>query len=1256
MKSKKTDSLVLLATVVLTTGIFVLDLLTPLGVAIWVFYMLPLLIVSRATERLTPFILAAVCTVLIALGFIYSPPGVKLYLAFINRLMGVGVLWTMAVLLVHRSKMEETQKEHENLLRKIIESEPECVKLVSPDGTILEMNPAGLAMIEADSPEQVLGKSIYGIVTPEYRSVFKELTEGVFRGESQMLEFEMVGLKGTHYWLETHAAPLRNQKGEITTLLGITRDITERKRAEKALQVSEERLQLAITGAGMGTWHWDIANDELMWSDRCKAIFGIPLDTPMSYERFLDALHPEDRERANQAVMDALNNRTEYDIEYRTVWRDGSIHWVTAKGRGYYDGSGNAVRMEGIALDITNRKLIEQERESLLHRNTSLVKALGEIVYDWIVPTDELFWGGEFTNVLGYSEEEMGKDTKSWTDRVHPEDLGRVLNEVENAVKQQRLYDLEYRFRNRDGSYRWMHDRGVPHCDAEGKLQRIIGVFRDITERKQAEKALREKENLLSESQRIAHIGGWSWDLTGPIIWTDETYRIYGVSPETFTPTVESLVNLVHPEDRPAMQQWIEACAAGEKPRELQFRAIPPDGSVRFLSGHGELMYDAENKPACMSGTVQDITDRKRAEEAMRESEARYIRAVNGANDGIWEWTPATGEDYLSPRWKQWLGYQDHELPNVQESFFNQIHQDDQSRVSEAVRAHLEERKPYEIELRMRCKSGEYRWFYARGQATWDEQGQPLRMAGSITDITERKQAEQRLEQNRALLLAFVEQAPAAVAMLDTNLRYVAASRRWVEDYNLGGRKLIGQRHYDIFPEIWHRKDWQDVHQRCLAGAVERREEDPFVREDGTTNWLRWEVRPWHDEDERIGGIMIFSEDITERKRTEAALRESEEKFRILAETSVAAIFVFHGEQLRYANPAATTISGYANDELLNLRFWDIIHPEFRELVRQRGLARQRDEMIPTRYEVKILTKEGDERWVDFGGGLMMFEGKPAAIGVAFDITDRKLAEEALHKAYDELEIKVAERTNELMEANIKLKEVDRLKSEFLATMSHELRTPLNSIIGFTGILLQGLSGEINEEQRKQLSMVYGSAKHLLNLINDILDLSRIESGKVEVSMQRFMIKDVVSEVAHSLAPMISQKGLRLITEILDEPLEIFSDRKKVFQILLNLVNNAVKFTERGEIRTACKADHNNLEVTVSDTGVGIKKENMKLLFEAFRQIDGTSQRRYEGAGLGLHLCQRMVTLLGGRIWVESEYGKGSRFTFTLPLRPMEEK
>lgn len=257
---------------------------------------------------------------------------------------------------------------------------------------------------------------------------------------------------------------------------------------------------------------------------------------------------------------------------------------------------------------------------------------------------------------------------------------------------------------------------------------------------------------------------------------------------------------------------------------------------------------------------------------------------------------------------------------------------------------------------------------------------------------------------------------------------------------------------------------------------------------------------------------------------------------------------------------------------------------------------------------------------------------------------------DALEQARNNLEQKVKERTKELAQANTRLKEADRLKSEFLATMSHELRTPLNSIIGFVGIVSKGIAGEINEEQGKQLSMAYNSAKHLLSLINDILDLSRIESGKLEISMERFKIQEVVSEVSQSLSPLISQRGLRLVTAIPNETPEIYSDRKRVLQVLLNIVNNAVKFTNEGEIKIECNMDNDNLEVSVSDTGIGIKKENMEYLFEAFRQIDGTARRRYDGAGLGLHLCRKLLVLLGGKIWAESEYGKGTKFTFTLPL------
>ncbi|MCF6290934.1 MAG: ATP-binding protein [Desulfobacterales bacterium] len=263
---------------------------------------------------------------------------------------------------------------------------------------------------------------------------------------------------------------------------------------------------------------------------------------------------------------------------------------------------------------------------------------------------------------------------------------------------------------------------------------------------------------------------------------------------------------------------------------------------------------------------------------------------------------------------------------------------------------------------------------------------------------------------------------------------------------------------------------------------------------------------------------------------------------------------------------------------------------------------------------------------------------------------ERKQAVDDLRRAHEGLEAKVSERTRELARVNSELKEMDRLKSEFLATMSHELRTPLNSIIGFTGIILKGLAGEINQEQKKQLALVYGSANHLLNLINDILDLSRIESGKMEVLVTGFKIKEIVSEVTQTLSPMASQKGLQLVTEITDKIPEISSDRKKIFQILLNLANNAVKFTNNGEIRIDCTMAGHNLTVSVSDTGIGIEKEKMGCLFEAFRQVDGSAQRRYEGAGLGLHLCRKLVTLLGGTIWAASEYGKGSCFTFTLPV------
>jgi PAS domain S-box-containing protein len=270
-------------------------------------------------------------------------------------------------------------------------------------------------------------------------------------------------------------------------------------------------------------------------------------------------------------------------------------------------------------------------------------------------------------------------------------------------------------------------------------------------------------------------------------------------------------------------------------------------------------------------------------------------------------------------------------------------------------------------------------------------------------------------------------------------------------------------------------------------------------------------------------------------------------------------------------------------------------------------------------------------------------------ISISIEVGQRREAELALREARDNLEMKVAERTRDLEEANDRLKELDRLKSEFLATMSHELRTPLNSIIGFSGILQQGLTGPLNEEQKKQLGFVYSSAKHLLALINDLLDLSRVESGKMEIFRELTPIGEVVKSVVDSLAVLAQQKNLTLAVELDAPEVKLWIDRQKVTQILLNLVNNAIKFTEHGGVRIVTETTAEWLTLTVSDTGIGIERENLARLFEAFRQVDGSARRVHEGTGLGLYLSRQLVTLLGGGIWAESEFGAGSRFSFRLP-------
>ena len=402
--------------------------------------------------------------------------------------------------------------------------------------------------------------------------------------------------------------------------------------------------------------------------------------------------------------------------------------------------------------------------------------------------------------------------------------------------------------------------------------------------------------------------------------------------------------------------------------------------------------------------------------------------------------------------------------------------------------------------------------------------------------------------------------------------------------------------------------------------------------------------------------------DMNEQMRhIQLALRESERKYRALYENAGEAIFLMRNDRFIDCNARTLAIFGCQRDQIIGAppyRFSPPFQPD----------GRPSEEKA--REKINLALKEGFQffDWehcrldqAPFSAEVSLtrleLDGESLLQAIVRDVTERKKAEEQIRRLHEnlqrhaaELERRVAERTAELAVARDRAEESDRLKSAFLATMSHELRTPLNSIIGFTGILLMKLVGALNPEQEKQLVMVQDSARHLLELINDVLDISKIESGRIDLASEPVEMPLAIRKSAGKIKPLADKKNLSLEIAVGAGVGRVVADRRRVEQVLINLLSNAVKFTERGGVRIEARIADGGIETRVQDTGIGIRPEDMGALFKPFRQVDSGTTRQYEGTGLGLSICKRLVESMGGAIRVESELGRGSSFIFSLPL------
>jgi PAS domain S-box-containing protein len=518
-----------------------------------------------------------------------------------------------------------------------------------------------------------------------------------------------------------------------------------------------------------------------------------------------------------------------------------------------------------------------------------------------------------------------------------------------------------------------------------------------------------------------------------------------------------------------------------------------------------------------------------------------------------------------------------------------------------------------------------------------------------------------KLSDTTRLLDSVLEHSPNLIFYKDAELRFLGCNQRYEQTFGVSRQTLIGKQlnELDFLPESIRQRA-ESEQRRLLTEGGHQSHEATLTFADGLPHQVLLFLSTWQHDDGTPGGLIGEVIDISPLKQSETALRAAEARQRSLTEElqrilqySLDAICVFD-EHLKFqrASPACEHLWGYRAEQLIGSSYLDHIPAEAHPATLTTLQSIRNGSSAPRTLEARFLRQDGTIAHISWS--VVWSPAERLWYGIARDDSERRRLLGELKSRHAQLQAYA----EELAGARDAAQAADRAKSAFLATMSHETRTPLNSILGFTGILLQELAGPLNDEQKKQLTMVQNSSRHLLALINDILDLSKIEAGELRFGHHAFSLADSINRVTDIITPLAQAKALQLSIDTTSSIAPMTGDARRLEQILLNLLSNAIKFTEKGTVSLQVEpvagyttnAAVPAVRLRISDTGIGIRQSDMALLFQPFRQIDSGLTRLHEGTGLGLAICQRLTTLMGGRLEARSQWGQGSEFVVTLPL------
>jgi PAS domain S-box-containing protein len=1264
----------------------------------------------------------------------------------------------VAALRRSRKKFDELHRKTESIL----EGASDGVVMLDREWRYAYVNRAASRLL-GSAPEDLLGENLWELWP---RAADTSIGEALRRAvaENVPVQAESYYPEPLNAWFECRGYPSPDG------LLLFFSNIEERRKGEQTAGL----LSAIVESSEDAIFSRDLDGVILSWNHGAERLTGYAAKEAIGQSLY--AFFPVDRTADYQQVVARLRaGQNVAPFETERVRKDGVRIWVSVTVSPLWH-AGKLVGASMIDHDITERRNTEQALALSEERYRSLVTVSNQIV--WVIGPDGIvddmpmwrdFSGQSAAEVRGWG----------WLNALHPDDRDRTVEIWLRAVKSRCFYDTEYRIRRKDGLYRDMAVHGVPVTDNQGNIREWVGSCADITERKAAEEALRESRATLSAALESMTDGLFISDASGRLVEFNEAFAKYQRFPsksacfQKFS-DYPAILEVSFADGSPApLDMWaVPRALRGETVREAEYILRRKDTGESWVGSYS--FGPIRDKEGLVVGSVvvcRDITGRKRAESALQHSEQRFRQIFDNAPLGLCIVGGDGRIEHCNPALCGLTGYSAEELRGVW--FGTLITPEDRAALAHASQIQAE--KLSGAEFRCLCRDGRTVWVQQSASALIDND-EAARVLVILTDITDRKRAEEAGLERERTLRRFTEDAPVAIAIFDSEMRYLAASQRYRDEYHLGNQELAGRSHYEVFPEI--QDGWREIHRRCLAGAVERNTAELFAQADGSARWQRWEIQPWVQTGGCIGGIVLFTEDVTEQKRAAEALLESEEQFHTLANAIPQLCWIAKGDgwiywyNQRWYEYTGTTpeqmegwgwqsvhdaavlpsalsawkasiASGEPFEMVLPLRaadgafhsfltrvaplrdqggkvvrwfgtntditkqqkaqevlrevseyrrlaleagslgFWDYQFQtgqvswdqKCREMFGLSGADRDDYDTATSRIhaddrgaveeaiqqalaganqgayhpEFRVVWPDGSVHWL-VSHGRVYFEsreGQSVAVrflGVNLDITDVKRAHQAIQTLNLELEARVAERTAQLQAANRELE-------AFTYSVSHDLRAPLRAIDGFSRILLEEHAQEVNAEALRCLDVIRRNTLKMGALIDDLLAFSRLSrqplnKRTVDVSA----LARQVCEELRTIEELRSDDKDRSIEVTIGDLPPCQADPALLNQVLVNLISNALKYSrarnpakiEIGALRAATGSD---TVYFVRDNGVGFDMRYVGKLFGVFERLHASEE--YEGTGVGLALVQRIVARHGGRAWAEGAMDRGAVFYFT---------